>query len=60
MTLSKDLLTHMQWYFTREAKRLEEEYGGWPEQIRAHNKYLEYLEELRKALKEHESNTDLP
>ena len=42
MTLSKELLTHMQWYFTREAKRLEEEYGGWPEQIRAHNKYLEY------------------
>ena len=59
MTLSKELLTHIQWYFTKEAKRLEE-YGGWPEEVRAHNKYLEYLEEVRIALKQHEGNTDLP
>ena len=59
MVLSKELLTHAQWYFTREAKRLEE-YMSWPEEIRAYNKYLEYLEEVRIALKEHESNTDLP
>ena len=60
MLLSKDLLIHVQWYFTREAKRLEEEHVGWPEQIRAYNKYLEYLEEVRTALKQYESNTELP
>jgi hypothetical protein len=58
MVLSKELLTHVQWYFTKEAQRFE----GWSYEpdIRYYNTCLQYLEEVRIALKEHESNADIP
>ena len=58
MILSKELLTHMQWYFTREAQR----YEGWvyDDDIRYYNNCLKHLEEVREALKYYESNPKLP
>ena len=58
MTLSKDLLTHMQWYLTKEARKYENE--NYEEDIRYYNTCLQYLEEVRVALKHHESNADVP
>lgn len=59
MTLSKELLTHIQWYFTREANSLKD-FMSFPTEIFRYETYLEYLEEVREALKEYESNTNLP
>jgi hypothetical protein len=59
MTLSKELLTHMQWYFTREAKRLKD-FMSFPNEIYRYETYLQYQEEVQEALKEYESNTKLP
>ena len=59
MTISKELLTHMQWYFTREVNRLQD-FMSFPSEIYRYETYTKYLEEVRVALKEHESNTDLP
>ena len=54
MTLSKELLTHMQWYFTREVNRLQD-FMSFPSEIYRYETYTKYLEEVRIALKEHES-----
>lgn len=59
MALSKELLTHMQWYFTREVNRLQD-FMSFPSEIYRYETYTKYLEEVRIALKEHESNSDLP
>ncbi len=58
MRFSKELLTHVQWYFTREAQRYEDEI--YDTDVRYYNTILKHLEEVRVALKEYESNTELP
>lgn len=58
MTFSRELLIHIQWYFTREAQRFEN--WTYESDLRNYNLSLKYLEEVRIALKEHESNTELP
>ena len=58
MILSKELLTHIQWYFTREAQRNEN--WTYESDLRNYNLCLQYLEEVRIALKEYESNPKLP
>lgn len=49
----------MQWYFTREAKRLKD-FMSFPNEIYRYETYLQYQEEVQEALKEYESNTKLP
>ena len=58
MTFSKELLTHIQWYFTSEARRYQDEV--YETDIRYYNTCLKYLEEVRIALKDYESNPELP